>query len=342
MREFILMSAEHRRRVCTEVGAKRNISEFAIEKDFWMCWTLIKLFELHEWGEYLTLKGGTSLSKCWNLIDRFSEDIDIVIDRKTLGFVGDSAPETAPSKSQARKRIKALREACQSFVNDRIFPTLLDVLSAELSDTPEWALKPGPKDSDMQILMFFYPTVFQESAGYLLRTVMIEMGGRPDTDPVESISIKPIISEIFPDLLSEPETHVLAVMPKRTFWEKAILLHEESYRPKIDWNPKTMARHYYDLYKMILAGVGDAAVQDIDLFQRIAAHREVYFRRTWLDYSTLKPEALRLLPASDDKSAWQVDYQSMQQEMFFGEVPTFDEILEVVGEFQDKLTTSSD
>lgn len=190
--------------------------------------------------------------------------------------------------------------------------------------------------------MFFYPTVFQDSVSYLQRAVRIELIGRSDSDPVESIGITPIISEVYPDLLSEYETRILAVIPQRTFWEKAMLLHEESLRPKDDWNPKTLARHYYDLYKLILAGVGETAAQDIDLFNRIATHREVYFGRTWLDYSTLKPEALRLLPASDDRSAWQIDYQNMQQEMFFGEVPTFDEVLEVVGEFQERLKNRSD
>ncbi len=111
MKKFIELPEERRRLVCTEAGAQLNLFEIAVEKDFWVCWTLRKLFELSEWGEHLTFKGGTSLSKCWNLIERFSEDIDIVIDRGVLGFGGDSAPETAPSKKQTTKRLKALKES---------------------------------------------------------------------------------------------------------------------------------------------------------------------------------------------------------------------------------------
>ena len=91
MKEFIAMPEERRRLVCTETGAKMNLFEIAVEKDFWVCWTLHKLFELPEWGEHLTFKGGTSLSKCRNPIDRFSEDVDIVIDRRALGVSGDNA-----------------------------------------------------------------------------------------------------------------------------------------------------------------------------------------------------------------------------------------------------------
>ncbi len=96
MREFIAMSEERRRLVCIKTGVQLNLSEIAVEKDFWVCWTLGKLFSLTEWGKHLTFKGGTSLSKCWNLIERFSEDIDIVIGRDILGFGGENAPEHAP------------------------------------------------------------------------------------------------------------------------------------------------------------------------------------------------------------------------------------------------------
>ncbi|MES9903630.1 MAG: nucleotidyl transferase AbiEii/AbiGii toxin family protein [Sedimenticola sp.] len=232
MKEFIVMPEERRRLVCTEAGAQLNLFEIAVEKDFWVCWTLRKLFDLPEWGEHLTFKGGTSLSKCWNLIERFSEDIDIVIDRGALGFGGDNAPESAPSKKQTQKRLKALRVACQQCVSDRIHPALIDVISSDLPETLEWTLEPDPDDPDGQTLLLFYPTAFPEQAAYLRRAVKIEMGARSDTDPAESIDVRPYISDAFPDLLSEPGARVRSVMPRRTFWEKAMLLHEETFRPE--------------------------------------------------------------------------------------------------------------
>ena len=268
----------------------------------------------------------------------FSEDIDIVIDRGALGFGGDNAPESAPSKKQTRKRLKALGTACQQCVSDRIHPALIDMISSDLPETLEWTLEPDPDDPDGQTLLLFYPTAFPEQAAYLRRTVKIEMGARSDTDPAEFIEIRPYISDVFPDLLSRPGTDVRVVMPKRSFWEKAMLLHEETFRPEANKRRRdAMARHYFDLYRLILAGIGDEAAQDMDLFHRVVSHREVFFRHTWVDYSTLNPGQLRLIPAEADRSAWQADYEGMQREMFYGDVPTFDEILAVVGDFQARL-----
>lgn len=162
MKEFLVMSEQRRRLVCTQAGAQLNLFEIAVEKDFWVCWTLRKLFELPEWGEHLSFKGGTSLSKCWNLIERFSEDIDIVIDRGVLGFGGDNSPETAPSKKQTTKRLKALKEACQQTIRDRIQPALIEAISSELPGDLEWALEPDPDDPDGQTLLLIYPTAFPE------------------------------------------------------------------------------------------------------------------------------------------------------------------------------------
>ncbi len=340
MKEFIDLPEERRRLVCTQAGAQLNLPEIAVEKDFWVCWTLRKLLELPEWGEYLTFKGGTSLSKCWSLIERFSEDIDIVIDRDALGFGGDNAPENAPSKTQKEKRLKALKESGQLVIRDSIEPMLTESISSELSGDLDWALKPDPDDRDKQTLLLFYPSAFPEQeADYLRRRVKIEMVGRSDTDPTRSIDIRPYLSDVFPNLLSEPEVRVKSVMPVRTFWEKAMLLHEETFRPKDKPRRKEVARHYYDLYRLILAGIGEEASRNLGLFERIAAHRKIYFRYTWVDYSTMNPSQLQLLPTEADRVSWQADYESMQQEMFFGEVPTFDEILSVVGEFQVRLNS---
>lgn len=340
MKEFFRLPDERRQLICTETATKLNLSEVAVEKDFWVCWTLQKLFDLPEWGAYLTFKGGTSLSKCWNLIERFSEDIDIVIGRAALGFGGDNAPELAPSRKQTRRRLDALKTACQQCVSDQIYPALNKTISSELGSARKWSLEPDPGDVDGQTLLLLYPTAFPEQAPYLRRAVKIEMGARSDTEPTKSSEIRSYISDAFPDLLQEPGTNVRAVMPRRTFWEKAMLLHEEAFRPEANRrNRKGMARHYYDLYQMIQAGIGEEAYEDFDLFQRIVKHRQVFFRYGWLDYSTMVFSQLRLLPAEAELSIWKSDYDSMKQEMFYGDVPAFEEILKVVGEFQARLNT---
>src|SRR3972149_9652592 len=116
------MPADRRRQVCTQTGAQLNLADVAVEKDFWVCWTLQKLFSLPEWGEHLTFKGGTSLSKGWKLIERFSEDIDVVIDRDALGFDGERSPVTAAGSNERRRRLEALRTACQTSIRDVLHP----------------------------------------------------------------------------------------------------------------------------------------------------------------------------------------------------------------------------
>ena len=338
MKHFPLMGKERQRLVCNQTGAQLNLEEVAVEKDFWVCWTLDKLFRLPQWGDNITFKGGTSLSKGWKLIARFSEDIDIVIDRDALGFGGKTKPETAPSKKQTKKRLGALRDACRQCVAESILPLLKAALSADIPTGKVWDLIIDKLDPDNQTLLFNYPSVFDEQAKYLKRTVKIEMGARSDTEPVESIKIRPYISEVFPYLLSSPEVEVRAVSPVRTFWEKAMLLHEESYRPNADNRFKTyMARHYYDLYQLIRAGIAEKAAADLELFKRIKEHRMIFFRYTWLDYDSVKPSTLRLVPTETQMPNWRTDYTNMQQELFFGEIPTFDEIIDKVRRFQEEF-----
>lgn len=122
MHEFVDMAPADRAGLCAEVADTLGFTTASVEKDFWVCWCLRLLFTHPSWGAHLTFKGGTSLSKCWKLIDRFSEDVDVVIDRDWLGFGGDAAPDQAPSRKQMRKRLDALRAASQACVNDILLP----------------------------------------------------------------------------------------------------------------------------------------------------------------------------------------------------------------------------
>jgi hypothetical protein len=336
VKTFIGMTQERRNLVCTQTGARLNLAEVAVEKDFWVCWTLDKLFRLPRLGEQLTFKGGTSLSKGWKLIEWFSEDIDIVINRGVLGFDGDTAPETAASKKQAKKLLAALREASQQCVREHIRPALQQTMAVDMPASLIWDLSADPADPDGQTLLFNYPTAFPSGSAYLRRAVKIEMGARSDTDPSETITISPYISDAFPDLLPEGKIEVRAVMPKRTFWEKAMLLHEETFRPAGGKRRKEyMARHYYDLCRLIEAGVASEAMADDELFTQVASHRSVFFRQNWVDYSTLIRGKLRIIPTDDQMPDWRSDYNTMQREMFFGEAPDFDLVMEKVRGFQD-------
>jgi hypothetical protein len=158
--------------------------------------------------------------------------------------------------------------------------------------------------------------------------------------PHQEQTIQPYLIECFPQMASDAPIRVQALAAERTFWEKALLLHEETFRPKDKPRKIRMARHYYDLWCLITRGVAEKAMQDRQLFERVAAHREIFFHWSWVDYSTLHPGALRLLPLEHQLEDWRKDYQAMSGAMFFGEVPSFDEILKVVGDFQNNFNAN--
>ena len=173
--------------------------------------------------------------------------------------------------------------------------------------------------------------------------VKIEMGARSDTEPSAIAGVEPLLKSYFPELLTHARVSVRAVRAERTFWEKAMLLHEETFRTAERRNHKKyLARHYYDLYRLIQGGVAARAVAEAGLFDTIAAHREVFFSYSWVDYASLRPGSLRLIPRPEQMGAWAEDYAGMQQEMFYGEVPGFAEVLDVVQRFENEFNTRGD
>jgi hypothetical protein len=218
---------------------------------------------------------------------------------------------------------------------------LLDKRFAELlPSNDQWQIVPAPADDDpdRQTLLFLFPQTLVNKASYLRTDVKIEMGARSDNEPAEEVGIRPYVADAFQDILGCSDFSVRALSPERTVWGKAMLLHEETYRPPDKKKRKArMARHYYDLWCLIKKGVAEAAAARNDIFTRTMQHREIYFNWTWMDYSTLERGSLRLVPLVEDEDDWQRDYQAMGSEMFFGEVPTFDEILRTVREFQDRF-----
>ena len=184
--------------------------------------------------------------------------------------------------------------------------------------------------------MFEYPAAFPAS-GYLRAAVRIELGARSDIEPSATPSIQPYIAEAMPDALGPSTFTVQTLDPRRTFLEKISLIHEETWRAADKPPAARLSRHYYDLWCLIRAGVANEALADPDLFDRVVAHREVFFRRSREAQESLRPGSLRLLPADDKRRAWSRDYDAMRETMLFGEPPEFEEILRVVAEFEKRF-----
>lgn len=339
MDAFLAMADTRRRALCEEAGQLLGLDATSVEKDCWVCWTLRELFALPELGRHLTFKGGTSLSKGWKLIERFSEDIDVVIDRVFLGFGGDRSPENAPSNKQRAQRLEDLRVACQLAIRDVLAPALAKRIGSALGNSA-WQLEDDSADGDGQTLLFTYPPAVR-SGGYIRPVVKIELGARSDTDPSMMPEIVPYIAEALPGALDSSAFRVRTLAPERTFWEKTSLLHEEGFRAGGEGPPARLARHYYDLWCLIGAGVADRALSDTGLFERVVAHRKVFFRKSREAQQSLRPGALKLLPSGERRPAWKRDYDAMRETMFFGAAPEFDEILRVVGEFERRFNAAA-
>lgn len=326
MEAYLALAPEARRQLCEEISAKIGLAPASLEKDFWICWTLRELFALPKWGDHLTFKGGTSLSKGWGLISRFSEDIDVVIDRDFLGFPGDD-----PSSGD----LKRLRAECSKQIKTILLPEFREHISRGLKTAEGWSLEMATpeEDRDEQTVLFKYPSEFGGQERYVRSAVKIEFGARSDVDPNLHPGIQTLIADAGGLTSGAPKFKIRTVAPKRTFWEKAMLLHEENHRPERRPKPR-LSRHYYDLWCLINAGVADEAMKDAGLFKRIADHRQHFFRHTWMDYSTLSPGSLKLLPSKDHEEEWRRDYHSMQ-DMIYNDRPEFDEILKHVHKFQN-------
>lgn len=338
MDAFISLQPQDRQRACEAVGGQLGINAFSIEKDFWVCWTLRELFSLPGIGKHLTFKGGTSLSKGWKLIQRFSEDIDVVINRNALGFDGARSPEAANGSNEQKRRLEALRAKCQKHIRDQLRPALEARLRERLVGHGQWSLMDDPDDPDGQTLTFKYPAAIA-GGGYLRAEVKIELGARSDIDPSARPEIQPYLAEVMPEATGPSAFSVQTLDPRRTFLEKACLLHEETYRSGDKPPAVRLSRHYYDLWCLIRSGTAKEAIADPDLFKRVVAHREVFFRRSAQAQDTLRPGSLRLMPRREHFADWPRDYDAMREAMFFGESPEFIEILMEVETFQDDFNT---
>lgn len=231
MNAFLQIPKQRRLLAFQQVDAAMGLQAVSVEKDFWVCWTLRELFRLPGIGEHLTFKGGTSLSKAWKLIERFSEDIDLVVDKEVLGFGGNTAPGKAPSNKQRKARLENLMDACRLWVQGTIQSAFAARITDALGDSG-WKLEVDPEMADGQCLLFHYPSVFPAgSAGYVRPVVKIELGARSDDWPHETKSIQPYVIEHFSALDPEGSFSVRVLAAERTFWGKSLPAPRRNFPP---------------------------------------------------------------------------------------------------------------
>ena len=236
-----------------------------VDKDFWVCWTLDYLFHDCPWAEHLAFKGGTSLSKCFGLIQRFSGDIDLILDWRLLGYEKDE-PWTERSKTRQDKFNKAANTRTEEFLRE----TFLSQLQADFEKmlNEKFSLYIG--EEDPQTVCFGYSKSFQE--GSILPVIRLEIGALAAWTPAKQMEISSYAAQQYPQVFKPPTTPIHAVAPERTFWEKVTILHKEAFRTNGKF-PARYSRHYYDLWCMDKSPVKTAACGDLALLDRVYGSR---------------------------------------------------------------------
>ncbi|MET0743146.1 MAG: nucleotidyl transferase AbiEii/AbiGii toxin family protein [Microvirga sp.] len=275
MDKVALLSARDRAALFGESGAARGVVDTVIEKDFWVCWTLRRLFEQPGDARTIVFKGGTSLSKAYNAIRRFSEDIDLSFDRADLGYTGDRNPQKEGlTRKKSGQLIEDLVRDVEAHVAAKLFPALRASMVLQLGEpkNDEWSLEID--EADAQTMSFHYPVALTaavyESMGYITPRVKLEFGARGDPWPTVKRVIRPYAADDFPDFFENPDSTVTVLCAHRTFWEKATALHAEAHRPAGSPTPQYFSRHYYDLAMLLDTGEGKAAAADLTLLAQVA------------------------------------------------------------------------
>jgi hypothetical protein len=337
-----LMPAADRAALFNQAGAARGVTNAIIEKDFWVCWTLKRLFGIQgEDSPGLVFKGGTSLSKAYDAIRRFSEDIDLSFDRADLGYEGERDPKAAPSGKKADKLIGDLIADVAAHIKIVVLPRLSVAIERELGAPADagWSLTIEPRDA--QSLIFEYPASLaaNDYAGfaYMSRRVKLEFGARGDPWPTEKRDIVPYAAQEFPDFFEEPACTVDVPALQRTFWEKATALHAEHHRELKSATPQYLSRHYYDLAMLASTDRGKEATKDTELLRQVADHKSIFFRSGWASYETARAGTLRLSPHPGRIADLRADYRKMAPMMFDDPAPSFDDVMKRIAELEKTI-----
>lgn len=325
---WLTLSKERRIEILNQATELTGLPSVAIEKDWWVTLALNASFSL-PYSKNIVFKGGTSLSKGWNLIERFSEDIDLAIDRKFFGFDGDI------SKTQ----IKNLRKQSCEFISTTFLDDLTKIL-AKWKAIDECKLIAQPvkdSDKDPQVIEIHYNSVIDTSE-YLPQRVLIEVSSRSLMEPIEERQINSILSESFPqqNFVTVPFA-MPTVLPQRTFLEKIFLLHEEFSQEAEKIRIDRLSRHLYDLEKLMDTEHGIEALKNTDLYNNIVTHREKFNPLRGLDYANHIPSKIKIIPPDGVVKDYERDYAEMTKFMIYGEPLKFDHLMKRILELQTRI-----
>lgn len=347
MDEFARRPADDRRAFFAEAAARRDLTPLIIEKDFWVCWTLRRLMSVPELAKVLTFKGGTSLSKAFGIIKRFSEDIDLTINRAAplLGEVASPMANDISGKERER-RGKALGAAAQEWVGTILLPTLAQAIEDTLGTREGWSIEADPDDKDRQTVLFNYPAfsgynldygnTYGGRPGYVQPRIKLEFGARGDPEPFEQRDILPYVAEDFPGEVPDAVTAVPTLTLERTYWEKATILHALHHSGKLR---PGLSRHFYDVFMLDASGITERALTERVLLEQVVRNKSLLFADAKASYGTAQLGTLRLSVTDAMRDELAADYAAMA-EMFMEEPPSFDELVSRLSDIEGRINAA--
>lgn len=332
MNNYFSLTKEQQQKVLQAIENKVGLPGQAIEKDIWVT-TILQIVFTMSCAQHLIFKGGTSISKVWNLIKRFSEDIDLAIAPKVFDITGEIT----------KKKIKKLRKASSVYVRDTFYPELQQAIGEHgLSELCFVDVEPdGEGDNtypEPRKVWIRYNSVYPSELDYLKPVVMLEISARSLMEPCTVTKVKSMVENNYPNIQTTlVNSDITTANAEKTFLEKAFLIHEMFSVEGHGWKADRKSRHLYDLSEMMKHGIDDKAIKDDDLWESIRQHREIYTSVSGMDYTPDIRKRIVLIPREDIISAWEKDYTDMKDEMIFGDKPSFDELIDMMKTLQKKF-----
>lgn len=320
MKKVALFSKEDRQVLFGQTASKLNMNPSIVEKDFWVCFMLDHLFHECAYNRAFVFKGGTSLSKSYHVIERFSEDIDLILDWRKI-IDDDSDPWQERSKTKQDLYNKMINGNAAEFYKNEFVPELNRELQGILGKE-EWV---SVDKSDPMVINFRYPQNYDTD--YIVPFVRLEIGPLAEWLPSHVTEITPFVAEKYPDAFEQKSTNILTIDVERTFWEKLTILHKMANFPETKEFPRRYARHLYDVYCMANSHVKEAAFARKELLEKDVVFKQKFYYAKSAHYESATLSEISLIPAEHIMSALKSDYAAMKN-MIYGEYPSFEEILD--------------
>lgn len=324
MDKVATLSAKERKELFAETASQMQTRPAIAEKDFWVVWTLDKIFADRRLNKILMFKGGTSLSKVFDLIGRFSEDIDLILDWREVSK--EDPEEERSSKSMQVKFNERVNEEAKVYIANTLLPIVSELISPLCSCTLD--------EENPYNINITYPASFDDP--YLRNEILLEIGPLASWLPSDSFEISAYAAQKFPQVFAKTECRVNAIVAKRTFWEKATILHQEANRDSTKELPPRYSRHYYDLAIMAQSAVKDEALSDLVLLEQVVTFKQKFYPAAWAKFEDAKLGTLKLLPEDFRMDALAKDYKAMEH-MIFDKSLSFEEIIKTLKSLEDEI-----